>query len=320
MPRALVPPTSGLFLLALVLLALRDPPHPAASAAPRASLYSLLAVGDTGKRPGVFSLFDTLPNVAEGLARGAEREPVEGLVLLGDNFYPDGLEPGELEERLAENVASPFCPFVRLGSPELPALTRACPPAERRSPVPIYAVLGNLDEHSPTSAFLQREIVPRYVPSWRMPRGAVETFELPHGLSLVLVGASSRPDAAAAAEVTRAVAETRGSWRIVALHHPLHEEPAAVALRRAIDAAGVPVHLVLAGHEHSPQALEIGAPGPALEIVSGSGANVDAVPPGGPKRLYTAERPGFARVDLVPGAGAPRLVVSIVAAGGRGVW
>src|SRR3990172_6165237 len=100
--------------------------------------------------------------------------PVDGLLLLGDNFYPDGLSERELEDRLRENVVGPYCRFVALTPRGEASLRATCPePAALRHPVPIYAVLGNEDYDLRESPALQRERIPEYVPNWRMPRGSV---------------------------------------------------------------------------------------------------------------------------------------------------
>jgi hypothetical protein len=109
------------------------------------------------------------------------------------------------------------------------------------------------------------------------------------------------------AALGRALAGSRGPWRILAAHHPIadpgkgwHAEDTAPVLA-AIEAAGQPVHLFLGGHQHSLQALR--APGAALHIVSGAGgASLRGISPTPHERLFAEARYGFARVDVSPEA------------------
>jgi hypothetical protein len=236
---------------------------------------------------------------------------VNALLLLGDNFYPKGLRRRVLLRRLADNVAHPFCRFLVLAEPEPPELSDACPPAERRHPVPIYAVLGNHD-HNGDSPALQREEVARHLPDWQMEPGTVGLVELAPGLSLVLVDSTEVQMADDAGPLRDALARSAGPWRIVAQHHPLRGDAISGKIRAAIADSGVPVQLLLAGHEHSLQLRDPPPPGPALEVVSGAGSDVDPVEPGGPPRRFVSDRAGFVRVDLVPDDEGGRLVVSVL--------
>ena len=54
---------------------------------------SLLAVGDTGRPHRWFpGLFEGQVAVANGMAAEDEREPIDAVILLGDNFYNIGVE------------------------------------------------------------------------------------------------------------------------------------------------------------------------------------------------------------------------------------
>ncbi|MEZ4293172.1 MAG: hypothetical protein R3E53_22590, partial [Myxococcota bacterium] len=58
---------------------------------------SLLAVGDTGSPHGALPFFfDGQFAVGAALQRAHAASPVDALVLLGDNFYPDGLRADAL--------------------------------------------------------------------------------------------------------------------------------------------------------------------------------------------------------------------------------
>ncbi|MFM7786579.1 MAG: hypothetical protein ACKPE6_18360, partial [Gammaproteobacteria bacterium] len=56
--------------------------------------------------------FDGQIAVGAAMQRAHRANPVDAVVLLGDNFYPDGLLADELVPRIIENVARPYCDFV----------------------------------------------------------------------------------------------------------------------------------------------------------------------------------------------------------------
>jgi hypothetical protein len=82
----------------------------------------------------------------------------------------------------------------------------------------------------------------------------------------------------------------------------------------AIRDAGVPVQLLLAGHEHNLQLLERPEPGPRLVAISGGGSSPSRVKSKSRGRLFSYEGLGFARVDLIGSEGHERLMVTLYAA------
>jgi hypothetical protein len=293
-----------------------DPP-PVASA----PALSLLVVGDTGEEPRLRPLGRGQRSVARGMAELHQRDPVDGLLLLGDNFYPEGLRHEALVERVARNLVGPFCRFADLTGPRSPEVASACAlPSEQRTPVPIYAVLGNHDHKSPESPALQRGEIPRFLPNWRLPDTDAEVVELPGGVSLVLVDSTRIENPGSAAAVRDALRRARGPWRILAMHHPIalrEGEPAAAAsrrglLRQAVAEAAVPVQLVLSGHRHNLQVLGLELAGPALHVISGAGAKPRPLrqPPFADRRFAVAAS-GFVRLDLLVDGEAQALLVSL---------
>jgi hypothetical protein len=281
---------------------------------------SLFALGDTGAEPAAIGRsLQTQMRVAAVLAAEHARRRADALVLLGDNFYPDGLRERELAYRVRENLVRPYCAFLALDGPESAEVADACPLAQRSAvPTPIYAVLGNHDTNLPESPPLQREAVPRFVPNWRMPPGPVEVVELLDdalvpSVSLVLYDAAALADAGDVASLRQALATARGPWRILAGHYPISDKHPGPWIRRALDEIEVPVHLHLAGHDHN---LQIGAPSPGdpyLQVVAGSGGETREIRQRIEGARFAAIEPGFARVDLVGEGDAARLVVSLVA-------
>ncbi len=304
-------------LLTFALVALRTAPP-----GPRTAQLSLLAVGDTGQPiGGPLAALRPQYQVARALAAEDVRAEVDGVVLLGDNFYPDGLEEDELKDRLRVNIVSPYCRFLEFTSRGRGSLADQCGvDPDQRHPVPLYAVLGNHDYGERESPMLQKEVVETYLKGWTMP-DRVGVYDLPGGVSLILL--QSMPillDDGGERELTRALARSKGPWRIVAAHHPIadpghgYDEDYAGRVRAAIAKAAVPVHLFLAGHEHNLQALQgEGGADVALHVVAGSGSDTRVVKPTGRDRLFAEETLGFVRVDRVGDGAEARLDVGLFA-------
>jgi hypothetical protein len=269
---------------------------------------SLLAVGDTGTPPGWIPALDGQRIVARGLDQEGRRMPVDALVLLGDNFYYEGLDAATLTERVRQNVVAPYCRFV------------ARPP--------IYAVFGSHDTRSAESRRLEAEGIPAFVSNWTLPQETASTVELKGGVSLILFDSDAimrRGDLGALRDALRA---SRGPWRILVAHRPLGTtgdrdyDPErgvgayGVRVQRAIRKAGVEVQLMLAGHEHNLQILELDPPGPRLVVVAGSGSRPRKIATRSEQRLFGHEGLGFARVDLIGAPGEDRLLVTLFAASG----
>ena len=302
-------------------------PEPVAWTAPDAATasipgarYSFFALGDTGERHFLPSLREGQLAVARGLTAHDQVAPVDALILLGDNFYPDGLARDDLAQRVAVNLVWPYCRFADLTGPRSPEVAEACslPAALRRDPAPaLFAVLGNHDHDLAESPGLQREAGPEFVANWQVPAGLVEVIEPVPGLSLVLIDSPAVRSEADLASVTAALRAARGPWRIVAAHHPIAERRDGTAespgpeIRRALRRADVRVQLFLSGHHHNLQAIEMGTGDPTLHVISGGGATRKPIERDFVGRLIARETTGFARVDLVEGDGREELVVSL---------
>jgi hypothetical protein len=312
---------AALAVLPLLFVAARG--APARAETPQ---LSLLAVGDAGAPPDDPDGHRTQLAVAAAMASVDREEPVHALLLLGDNFYPAGLRRAELAARLRANVVQPYCHFLALTGPRAPEVAGACGvPLEARHPVPLFAMLGNHDYISPESPALQREAPRLFLANWHMPLGAAAVYELGAGVSLVIVDSDPIFEGADGAPLAEALRASRGPWRILAAHHPFadrgrdEEKERHARYRRvvlgAVAEADVPVHLVLAGHEHNLQVLAMDPPAPPLHVIAGSGHGARSLHGPDPRRRAGFERPGFARVDLVGdapgGVGEARLVASL---------
>jgi hypothetical protein len=302
-------------LCVLLLLGCGEEP-----ALPGPALRSVLAVGDAGADPDVPRRLRRQRAVAEAMARHDREHPADALLLLGDNFYPDGLTRPQLARRIRANLVAPWCRFVALQGPRSPEVADACElsPQARRA-VPIFAVLGNHDHHGDESPRLQEAVVPEFVSNWRLSREPA-VVELGDGLSLVLFDSTPVQAGAPAAGLAEALVRADGPWRILALHHPLPfvdegtPRPRQARFRRAVAdavaASGAAVQMVLSGHEHNLQLLDLD---PGLQVIAGGGSS--ARPVGGDEagRLAAAQSLGYARVDLVRADGGERLVASLYA-------
>jgi hypothetical protein len=299
------------------LAAARLAPRWEAVAPPEASRFALLAVGDSGHREKWSPWLTPQRAVGDALEAAHRRSPANLLLLLGDNFYPDGLEEREAEARIAMNLVAPLCAFLDLSAPLGPRVEARCPvPAALRRPIPVLAVLGNHDWRAPESPGLQQDLIPRYLANFTLRKGGAWVYETEAGVSLVLLDSTPGRAQEELHHLRDALASARGPWRIVVSHHPIDASPRGDRLRSAIAEAGVPVHLWLAGHEHNLQISEPGAPGPALQAIAGSGSSPTDLKYEIPGRRFFHRSLGYARVDLVDDPAAPgrqELVVSLVA-------
>lgn len=317
----------GSAVLLAWLVACSPTPHPHASSIPPESVeLSLFALGDTGQRHRpLASLLEGQIAVANAMMAEDRRRPANALVLLGDNFYSDGLLEQELVSRIAANLVQPYCRFSLLDGPRSGEVAAACPSqaSERRS-IPIFAVLGNHDWLSPESPELERRVVPEFVPEWKMPSEYALGIELGEGVSLILFESEPEFGPEAAQALTAALRESAGPWRILAAHRAIEVDdwgrlpslgPYTLAVEAAIREAGVPVQLFISGHHHSLQIVKGREAGPPLHVVVGSGSRSHPIEEPHPNRRFESTALGFARLDLVAAdaSGGERLVVSLFA-------
>lgn len=304
-------------------LGTRGTSRPLRAAPPEA--FSIFALGDTGRPVHWPAAARGQLAVARGMERVDRRRAIDALVLLGDNFYFRGLTEPELVERIRGNLVHPYCRFLALTAPRSVEVESACstPTAERR-PIPVLAVLGNHDIVSAESGRLQAREIPKFIANWRLPDAVAEVVELAPDVSLILFDSNrliAEPDPA---PLRDAIRRARGPWRVLVAHHPIgtsRDDGYSLAsgfgrygewVRRAVAAAGVPVTLMLAAHEHNLQLLELPPPGPALEVVAGGGGSAVAVDSSSEARRFAVPSLGFARLDF-PEHASERVFVSLFA-------
>jgi len=285
--------------------------------------FSMLAVGDTGRNYWLPSLRGGQLAVAREMTAADLERPVDALALLGDNFYPSGLSAADLIPRIRENLVTPYCRFVALDGPDSGAVADACtlPRSLRRSnPPSIHAVLGNHDHKHPESPSLQANAVPLFISNWHAPTELVDVVEFEVGVSLILVDSTRVKGEEHIGPLRDALRRARGPWRIAIAHHPIapldstdmgKPEPSAALLRRAIEEAGVSVHIFLSGHRHNLQVIEMAKPSRILQLIAGGGANIRPIEHHYANRKFALESNGFARIDLLEREGREILVAEL---------
>jgi len=281
--------------------------------------FSFLAVGDTGKPQNLPGPWSRQNQAGRAMARLHRADPVDGLVLLGDNFYPDGLVPFEAEARIGENLVAPYSAFVRCT--ERARRRFGCDAAAH--PVPIDSVPGNHDHGTLGLAAYQARVVPHYVANFTLYDEPITLLERP-GISLILMD-TVRWDARRSQLLAKALRASRGPLRALVSHLPIANTgprfPAALsaAVLATIRAVGRTVHLHLCGHEHNLQVYPLAAPGPLTEVIVGGGSSPRPIEATPARRLFAWSGIGFARVDVMGGE-APRLQVTLYAAEPRLCW
>jgi hypothetical protein len=167
-------------------------------------------------------------------------------------------------------------------------------------------------------------VVPEFLANWTLPREEARSYELPRGMSLILIDSMDLHSESDARKLSEALRSARGPWRILVGHVPLvpmrdeaeYHETHRKTVERVLAEAGVPVQLMLAGHDHSLQVIEQPPPWPSLTAVAGGGCCPKSVRTLGVAIHFAESRPGFARVDLIQHDGEERLAVSLFATPG----
>jgi len=213
---------------------------------------AFFAIGDTGYGGEI------LRANAASMARTAEERPVGFVLLLGDNFYPSGVESTE-DRRWREVFEEPFAKLE----------------------VPFYAVLGNHDHRGDPDvevAYTKKSS------RWKMP-ARWYTFRVPmkDGFEAQFFALDTQPihhgwgegkEQQAWLESELAISTAR--WKIVFGHHPFlshgsHGSTAELQARIAPLLERYGVDLVVSGHDHDLQL--IASKKGWIQIVSGAGCS-----------------------------------------------
>ncbi|MEH6593633.1 MAG: metallophosphoesterase [Halioglobus sp.] len=195
--------------------------------------------------------------VAEGMWASCKRNPCDLAIGLGDNIYPSGVTSSS-DPMWQLSFESPYKKFVEAAAPDF------------------WMLVGNHDRRSSIDAQL------RYTeqsPIWKMPAQDYAIPGLPGWLNIYVLDTTfiaqgadvptfqSAFEESFEAQLKRASVHLcdKPGWRILATHHPLisngdpknrfRENNVHDALHPFIEHCGI--HLVLSGHEHMQQHVEM---------------------------------------------------------------
>ena len=213
-----------------------------------------LAVGDTGHSNSVQAA------VVEAMSAEAGRESSDFAMLLGDNFYPDGIDSVD-SPRWELTFEQPF---------DKPGLD-----------IPFYVIPGNHDYSGSVQA--QIDYTARS-DRWRMP-GRYHSFtrSLGGGVEAKFIGIDTeriaRSDEAGRAQrdwLRDQLSDPSNEWEIVFGHRPLRSgngasEVVRAALEPILNEGGADVYF--AGHKHHLALLEDEAGAGPMQVISGAGSD-----------------------------------------------
>lgn len=224
-------------------------------------------------------------------------------ILLGDNFYPDGVESAE-DPQSSTKFEQPYADLLAAG-------------------IPFRAVLGNHDyaDGRDFSRGAHQIAYGQGHPLWLMP-ATHYVFEDARALfvaldTTALDAGRPRAEAEQARMVEQAAAANSRPWLIAVGHHPFASNGtngnARGRLERFLSSQICPrADLYLSGHDHNLQVLSVPSCR-ALLAISGGGGYATYALPGGQAALFQSQALGFAYVSVE----ATRLTVELVGADGQ---
>jgi len=256
------------------------PPHDA-----KGGTVRLLAVGDTGTAGNeqfhVAAAMETVCNRAKD-------KPFDGILLLGDNFYPSGVA-STTDDQWQEKFEKPY------GSACLAGL-------------PVYPVLGNHDYRlSPQAQIDYFAVQPR----WRMP-GRFYSVDFGPVARLVALDTNRFDWCGSSGNcvfdfMKSRLVTAKGAWRILTGHHPMASSsthgPAydgtffAHTVRGAVcDRAD----LYLSGHAHQLEHLQFQGCKADFVVAGSGGADIGKVRDPGKETKFLKAGHGFVTMELTP--------------------
>ena len=255
------------------------------------------AVGDTGTGgPDQYQ-------VARAIRDKCRASGCDFGVLLGDNFYPDGVSSTD-DPQWRTKFEDAYAELVAMG-------------------VPFYAVLGNHDYADGRDFGLGAHQVAygQSRPHWRMP-GEHYVFEHGNALFLALdttrVDSGQRDSEREQGSMAEDAVERRGPRWVIALgHHPYASNGQNGDARRRLarflegEVCGK-AQVYLAAHDHNLQVLPPLPTCDTLQVIAGGGGYLLYPLPGGHPSLFQLQAFGFAYVSI----DGPRLTLEMVGADG----
>ena len=234
----------------------RQPEFTVPDKMPEVKYLQFLALGDFGT--GDTGQFD----VASGMAEKTRVDSVEFTLLLGDNFYENGVKSFD-DEQFQSKFEEVY------NSPSLQ--------------VPFYAVLGNHDHRGNAEAQVEYTGISK---RWKMPaRFYTFILTIDDSTEVQFFALDTNPIAEGEAEAAEQIAwlkseldKSRARWKIAFGHHPLYSggyhgnDKETLTMRARLEPILEPaIDLYLSGHDHDQQLIK------PLDkrlhyIVSGAGA------------------------------------------------
>ncbi len=235
---------------------------------------SFFALGDTGYGGEI------LASNARAMERSAESRPVDLVLLLGDNFYLEGVS--SLEDPLWRERFEDAFPGSKLQ-------------------VPFYAVLGNHDYRGDPDVEVAYT---RKSARWRMPaRWYTFTAPLRGGGEVQFFALDTQPleggwpEAREELEwLAKETAASKARWKVAFAHHPAlshGHHGSTPGLADLIDRTGIDLYVT--GHDHDLQVIRSKAGW--MQIVSGAGSSTRDTQWEG-DTLFAAASPGFAWIGI----------------------
>ncbi|MBF8271432.1 MAG: acid phosphatase [Magnetococcales bacterium] len=273
-----------------------------AKAQPRSGPVVFFALGDQGTGK------ENQRRVAQAMERVAARQVggVDGVLLLGDNFYPDGVssvDDPQWQTKFETIYAGPIL-----------------------AKIPFYATLGNHDVRSDPA--VQIDYARKRLGSGRWHMDG-HLYSLDQGVTasgqpllriVVLDGNLEVQQQGEFVQQAFSPKTRQPVWRLVANHYPLrssakhgNSEPLLTRLLPVLQAERVDVYLC--GHDHDLELLQ--PPGEPLQIVSGAGGQkLYSMEKKSPWSKFFAKSFGFVRIE----ATAATLAVTLFNDGGEVIY
>jgi acid phosphatase len=254
-----------------------------------------LAFGDWGRDGKAFQL-----PVAEQMGKTAAADHSQFIVVLGDNFYGDGVPDVEARQWTTSFEEIYTAPSLQ---------------------VPWYVALGNHDYYTNAGAQVEYTL---FSPRWKMPAryytvtrridaaNTVEFFiidstpysEAKHPKAAEHGDVLQQDTAAQTKWLEAALKKSTAQWKIVCAHHPIysssgkHGDNGALieTIEPLLEKYGVQVYL--AGHDHDMQHLRVGA---INYFVSGAGSQTRVTSKDARTLFSLGETGGFLAVKITPG-------------------
>lgn len=250
------------------------------------SIVRLMAVGDTGTGgPGQYKVAAAM----EAVCNQAKKKKFDGILLLGDNFYPAGVASTE-DPQWQEKFERPY------GSPCLATM-------------PFYPVLGNHDYRLSPQAQIDYSLVQS---RWRMP-GRFYSVDFGPVARLIALDTQhfdwcGSPRDCVYDFMKSRIASAKGAWTILTGHHPMASSSAhgrsydGTYFKHTIrDTVCKQADFYLAGHAHQLEHLQLDGCKTDFIVAGAGGADIGRLKEDRPGSKFVQAKSGFVTMELEDG-------------------